>query len=402
MSIFSSFYSHPYSICERVLRTAVFQYGVINSSFEKSLIWIYKAFADRTFSPNVFDPEKAKKTLRIFESLGAIIESVVPKDGQATIQMMHFRANDLEEKIEAHGATWERLTIIENNKEKEIFAIKPPQATTSEWQAFEEKLTHLKWKRRSVEIKSKGAAEVIVTCEDAAKVPDADCHRKLYLHVNPPDISFNMQTRRAGFYLGHKQNICFYNSRGTSLSNGISSEAGFYNDAMKTYEMIKDSYLPEDIWVTSACGGVAAAAYLKSQLHTTGVNFIFESGYSDLKKDWVDPQGLFASKFAYRYWTALASRDIPSEHIPIETGFNIAALWQDLQMTDLGKVIVIPVANDQRLSPEADQRLLQLVQKVNKHVRHVIFSSADKHNPHSDSFYNYVDPSNQVLSYIFG
>ncbi|QLH35354.1 MAG: hypothetical protein HWD61_03675 [Parachlamydiaceae bacterium] len=54
-----------------------------------------------------------------------------------------------------------------------------------------------------------------------------------------------MMARRAGFYLGCKQNFCFYDSRGTWKSTGIASEAGYYNDAKAVFDKIKDYYEPQ-------------------------------------------------------------------------------------------------------------------------------------------------------------
>lgn len=318
MRILSFFYSNPYSICERILRTCVFQIGVAHSRFERTLIWIYQAYFSSTCFPRAFDSKETKQNLEVFAELGADITFVYPRDGQAKIHMMHFCSKDLEEKIQAYGAKWEKHTIIETGQEKEILAIIPPKQTTEKWKDFEKKLLHLKWSKRVVEIKNDKAAEVIVTCENASNIHEPDFHRNLYLHVNPPTVSFTMLTRRIGFYLGCKQNGCFYDSRGTRESTGIPSEAGLYNDGLTVYEAIKNTYAPKNIWITSACGGIAAAAYIKSKTHTTEVNFIFESPYSDLKKDWVNPQGSIISSFAHYFWSGLASRDIPQRDKPDE------------------------------------------------------------------------------------
>ena len=401
MSILPFFNTHPYSFCERILRTAVFQQGAENDGVvEKTLLWLYKAFSAFTCSPDVFDNKRAERKLELFSELGAEIEFIFPIDGKAKIQTMHLRSDVLEKKIQTHGAQWEKITIVENDMDKDIFAIIPPVEKTIEWDEFEQKLLDLKWNKRKVQIKDGDIEEVIVTSENASAVNDDDCHRLLFLHVNPPDISFTMLTRRAGFHLGHKQNIFFYNSRGTFKSTGFPSKEGVCNDIDIVYEKVKEMYESANIWVTSSCGGMAAAAYLKLKVHKEGVNFIFESGYTDLTTDWVQPQGFIVSTFVYLFWSGLSSRDIPQRYKPHEVGYNIALLWKDLKLTDLGRIIVIAVENDQRLASKVDERLFDLVQKVNEQALHVRFLSKDA-NAHSDSYFKYPKPTAEVISYIY-
>ena len=99
-----------YSLGERLLRTTVFQIGVTASCFERSLVWIYKVFSKLSLFQSVLDSQRAERTVQSYKNLGASIEFVTPRDGKAKIHTMHLKAADLENKLKAFGARWEKLT----------------------------------------------------------------------------------------------------------------------------------------------------------------------------------------------------------------------------------------------------------------------------------------------------
>jgi hypothetical protein len=400
---FPNFYSHSsYSIGERVLRTTVFQIGVAKGVIERILMWFYFAFVQRTCFPEAFNLERAEKSLNSLINLGGQIEFIEPKDRKAKIQVMHLQSADLEAKLHALGASWEKIMIIEEGESKSVLVIIPPQELTEEWHLFEKDLLRLKWNKRNITIKeSEETQEVIVTCENAESIGEEDWHRNLFLHVNSASVSFVMLTRRIGFYLGCKQNICFYDPRGTWKSSGIPSEAGYYNDVSAVFEKRKGKYEPENIWVSSACAGSGANGYLKSLTHGTGVNFMFENGYSNFKRDFVDEESWIVKTFAECFWDGLASKDIAPQDKPRETSFNLFELWEDLELTDIGKVMIVSVTNDQRLSPGVARRNVELAHRINQNVRHISFESELKEDPHFDRYFNYSDARAQVLAFIF-
>ena len=271
---------------------------------------------------------------------------------------------------------------------------------TEEWKAFEQDLLKLRWKKRQVSINAHETREVIVTCENAEKIQEKDWYQNVFMHANSASVSFVMLPRRVGFYLGCKQDVCFYDPRGTWRSSGVASEAGYYNDIRAVFERFLVGYDPRRIWVTSACGGSGPSAYLKSQLHETGVNFIYENGFSDLRQDYVEPQGWFVDKFANHFWNGLASKDIDERDKPPETGFNVYEMWKNLKMTDIGKVLIVNATNDQRLPPEVAQRNVAHAKKVNSYVHHIQFTSTTK-DPHFDRYFNYPGSRSEVLAHIF-
>lgn len=101
------------------------------------------------------------------------------------------------------------------------------------------------------------------------------------------------------------------------------------------------------------------------------------------------------------YWSGISSRDIPEEHKPPEVGFNIEKLWQELEMSDIGKVIVIYSDNDQRLPPEVAERTYELAQRINSQSYLVLFHSEWAENPHFDRYFKYSLSRRQVLPLVF-
>ena len=200
-----------------------------------------------------------------------------------------------------------------------------------------------------------------------------------------------MLPRRVGFYLGCKQDVCFF-----MIREGHGEALGWLQKLVITMISggictILAGYHPRRIWVSSACGGSGPSAYLKSQVHETGVNFIYENGFSDLRQDYVEPQGWFVTKFANHFWNGLASKDIDERDKPPETGFNVYEMWKNLKMTDIGKVLIVNATNDQRLPPEVAQRNVAHAKKVNSYVHHIQFTSTTK-DPHFDRYFNYPGP----------
>lgn len=388
-----------YSIGERIFRAAVFQVGANKGLLERIIMWIYNLFSKLTCSSQVIDEKRAAKGLQSLKNLGATVEMVTPQDGKANLQMLRLNSDQLKNRIQQFGAKWEKLSAMEIVEKHSILAITPPNKITDEWRHFEQDLLKLMWKKRTINKNGK-LVEVIVTCDNADMIGNSDLHSKLFLHINSSGVSFIMLPRRMGFYLGCMQNICFYDPRGSWKSTGNPSEGGYYNDAMAIYNKVKDEFSPKNIWVSSTCGGSAPAGYLKSKTHALGVNFIFENGFNDLKKDFVDRECWLVRKFADKYWSGLSAKDIEAKDKPLETGFNLSKQWEHLKFTQDGQVLIVSVVNDQRLSPEVAKHNVALAKSVNAHVHHLSFTGAKK-DPHFDRYFKYPEFRAKALSYIF-
>lgn len=383
-----------YNLGERLLRTTVFQVGSLNGRFEKFLVMIYKLFSQFSCSLNPLDEARANRTVDVLTRLGARLSFVTPRDTKASVQMMHFKAADLHEKLKQVGARWEK--IQDNNAS--LIVIIPPENATDQWMALEKDLSKFRWNKRSVTIDAV-PREVIVTCENAEHVVPHTQSPYLFLHANSASVSFMMLTRRIGFYLGCGQDACLFDPRGTWKSTGIASEAGYYNDITAVFDKVRQDYDLSRIWVSSACGGSGPSAHLKAKFHGS-VNFIYENGFADLYKDYVVPQGWLVKNFASKFWSGLASKDIPDEHKPVETGFNANEMWKDLRPTSTGKIMIANPDNDQRISAEVSKRNVELAQKVNTQVKHITFHSTSN-DPHFDRYYYHSESRAEALKFIF-
>ncbi|MCE5318125.1 MAG: hypothetical protein LLG04_12300 [Parachlamydia sp.] len=383
----------PYSFCEKILRTCVLQMGVYKGRLERLLTRIYEIFNQRTCYPQLFDPRQAERALAALKNLGAEVQFVTPKDGRARLQMLVMRPEALENRLQQVGARWEKVA--------HRLAILPPSINTPQWRALEKDLLTLKWKKETISLSDGSRREMIVTCEHADRVPESEHNRNLFLHNNSAGVSFIMLKRRIGFILGCRQTICLFDPRGTWKSSGIASEGGYYNDIEAVYDKARAGFDPRKIWISGSCGGMSAAAHLKAKLHGTGVNLALENGSVNVKRDWVDPKSCLIRRFATRYWSGLSSRDIPASLKPKETGFNIEELWKNLGMSDIGKVMLVSVSNDQRLSSHVAKHNHQLAQKVSRHVQQLFFKSPSKGDPHTDFYFKYPKAAAQALDFFF-
>lgn len=379
-----------YGYGERVFRTIIYEIAVVNGIFERSLMWLYKLFAKGSCH-NVFDEKREAQGMLSLQRLGAQFSTVTPRDQLASIQMMLLSSSTLETKIDRLGGHWTRV----GSK----LVIIPPQQNTEEWQVLEKDLLRLKWPKKFITVDD-DLTEVIVTCEHADLICDTDFHQRLFFHSNSAAVTFAMLTRRWGFYLGCKQSICAYNPRGVPSSSGIASESGHCNDILAVYESVCKKYDPRDIWISSACGGGPAAAYLQA-MHPQLNQWIFENGYTDLQ-DCIELQSPLAQWLAPFFVGSLQSRDIAAQDKSVETGYNLAGYFPDCAPSEEGAIIVVSVANDQVLSQAIHRKNVKFAEQINDTVVPVLFKSRRKDgNYHVDRYFCHHKAAQKVLATIF-
>ena len=389
----------PYNCGERVLRTAVFQNGVAHRCLEKSLIHLVTGCQQKTSHPKVFDPSRAEQGLLSWKKLGATEFTLTPRDGKAKINGVFWRAERLEEILTKAGARWERIEVVHEQGYQTILAIIPPASEELDpaWNTLENALASFNWRRQQVTTSSRGVLSVIVTCHEADELSPEGDYGKIFIHSNSASVAYVMLKRRAGFYLGMKQNLCFYDPRGTWKSTGVASEGGHYNDILAVYQTVRKEYTEEQIWVSGACLGCTAVAFLKETTRE-GFNLILENGFADFEKDFLGHENAVARAFAKQFRKGLFSRDLPSPVKPRETSFSIETSWKNFTDSH-GKIVIVSVENDQRLPPIVRSRNLQLAQKTSKTVYSITFYSPDK-DPHFDRYFLY-EPARRSLIHIF-
>lgn len=393
----------PYSFGERIFRTGVYQIGVEKGFFERCLIKIHAIFRQKTLCPKIlFNQEIAKARIESYRELGGVEAYLTPEDNMAKIFTISLNSQKLEEAIKYLGGEWKKIKTKDG---RTILAIIPPKNSSRDWEKFKLHLLRFKWKEEDIELEEgKGTTQqrVIVTCETAQSIQEKDYHKKIFIHANSASVSSLMLTKRAAFYIGCKANIKFYDPRGTGLSIGTPSGPGYNNDIMAVYDSIKDTYSPENIWVTAACAGCFPAAYLKSKTHNRGLNFIFENGFVSLKRDFLPHEGRIVTSFTNRYWGGLSAKDFPCpKSREDESEYDMEKLWKDLKQTDLGKVIIVSVHNDQRLSGRNQEDNMILALKVNKNAIHIDFLS-NRRDAHFDRYYHYKDSTDTAIATIYG
>lgn len=382
----------PPGFVAKILRIPVFRLSLGNDPISRIVIYIHNFFSrlcgsrDRSFRS--FDPNIAQRSVDRFTALGATTQFVTPRDGKGQVQMMTFSAQDLEQNIQNLGGSWERRNI--NNRE--VFAIIPPPIQTQQWVEFKEKLSHFHWREEE------GA---IITCDCADEVP-LDAPKKCFLFAHSTSGSFASDWKRAGFFIGSKQDLCFFDNGNIWKNSGRApSEESFYLEIEAVYNQIKEKYPAEDLWIGGSCGGAPVAAYLKKQLHQEGVNFFVEQSFSDLN-DFVKPISGF---FAPYVKGSLNCAELPPnmENPPPACQFGVAKLWKDLNRYEGergGKFIFVQVRDDEHIDESAYQRYLDLARRVNTNVKHILFSSNTGWH-HADNFYLYENPRREFVHAVF-
>lgn len=362
----------------KILRLCVFQHPENAGLFERSIFKVYKFFSQGVCTAG-YEPNRAKRGWKILENLGAKSSDIHVENH--SINIMEWDPKDLEEKIKNLGGSWDRFTLIDGQK---VFAIQPPENFSEEWKTLELDLLKL-WPKKD---------GLIITCTSADEVTDEE---KLIIQVNSASTSYIMMREKMSFYLGCKKKLVCFDPPGTALNKGMATEGAYYAAIKAVYEKFANFSSPEHIWVCGACLGCASVAYLRSKI--PNINLILENGFVNLKKDMVKPEGRFVFSFAKHFWNALFEGDAE------KFGFNIAKMWKSYDYSPIGysligKIIVVSVKNDQRLSQDVTNNLIKKARQINEKVFHVNYQSSEK-DPHFSRFEKYPEIRKKVLHYIF-
>lgn len=363
-----------YTFGERIFRTAVLQEAVASGGLEGALIAGYRKISGYQGGFNVDRALRARDAMR---QIGALFIAVNVQGTQDALDVMMLNPGNFEKKVREVGAAWV--------KKGDCFIIVPPANETLAWNAFKQAIAKFKWRETE-----RGE---IVTCDDASLIPDKD---NLFLH--PSMLPLEMTVRTVGFYLGCKQHVYVFNPSGVGRSTGVASEGRHYEDMITVYNTVKGLFPPENIWITASCGEGPLAAYLKKVMHENGVNLVLESSFSDLRRNFVLPEGWIVSQYAHSYWSGLSSKLERQKRL--ETGYSIARLVQGLKPSPKGKILVISVTNDQRLRADVAEELVAIARSVNREVFDLRFRGEGA-NPHSARYFLDASARRKALSFIF-
>lgn len=108
----------------------------------------------------------------------------------------------------------------------------------------------------------------------------------------------------------------------------------------------------------------------------------------------VKPEGRFVYWFAKRFWNALFEGDAE------KFGFDLAKMWESSDYSSVGKIIVVSVKNDQRISQDVTNELIKKARQINDKVFHVNYHSFEN-DPHFSRFEKRPEIRKKVLHYIF-
>jgi hypothetical protein len=362
---------------QRVFRACVFQYAVGGGILEAIVRFFYSLFTGRVCCMSSIDPAREERSLNVLKQLGGADFLLKTPDGGAEICGLTLKAADLEMKIKSYGASWQKIGLPDK---RTIFAIVPPQDYThwSTWTFFySNTLCKMGWKTETILYAGKHQ-EVLVTCENADLV---DTTKKYcFLDCHPNGRSFLHDRRRAGVFLGMRQDVCLFDQRGLPKSPGRPGEGAHYLDAMTVFEHLqtKAFYQPNQIWVMGKCGGVAVAAYLKRHFHDRGVNFVEENGFLSLQRDIVDDQPPFFRWLARRQMGALSSGEIPEALRPHEDHFDTEAKLTGLNLSNEGHFVAVHPEHERGKAASPASRFEALAKKANAKAAALFYPTKGK------------------------
>ena len=117
-----------WSFLPNMVRLSVFKFGVLNDGFLQQIV--LNRFQNH-FSGNGYfgcrgnyDMRRVQRGVELLLNLGGVEKRVIPKDGEADLQMITLSAANLREKIENLGGSWENGVI------------KSPHSSSPEWDDF--------------------------------------------------------------------------------------------------------------------------------------------------------------------------------------------------------------------------------------------------------------------------
>ena len=371
------------NLVTNIVKVPIYRLALGSDPFSRLVIRVHNFFSWAFSCGNTvfrdFDPSKAEASLERFVQFGADVEFVQPEGG-GLVQMMTFRWRELEARIRLLEGRWER-TVLED---REVFAIVPPMNNSEEWDAFAEKLSHFHW-----ETLPDGR---MITC-DCAKVIPEYAEDRCVLFAHSTSSAFTSDWKRAGYLLGARLDICFFDNGNTWKNRARTpSVQGFYYEVDAVFERIKDRYLMKNLWVGGACGGAPVAAHLKYLYHQEGINFFAEKSFPKIDD--------FVEQISPRLVPYVKGALIDSSTNFPDTQFSIEEMWQTLHLSDKGQVVVIDIEGDEHISPDAQNRYFELAQSVNTQAHRITFVSKEKWR-HADDFYRYQEARERFLQIVF-
>lgn len=400
---FINYKDYYFSFPERLLRLCYFRSAVSQEDYlERVINFFCDTFNITSWCTERFDPEISKKTLEVSKWMGAHEDYVATLDGNGMIHTIILQAKTLEERINAHGGAWQKIKI----DQKTVLAVLPPDHPSSEWDSFEKNcLLMMGWRKEIILLPTGEQKEAIITCEHADLIEECDSYKLCFIYCHTNSHSFIGDRERAGFYLGMKQNICFFDHRGVGNSKGIPSEVAFYLDIEAVYDQLMKThpYSAENLWVGGFCAGAPVAAYLKAKLHEQGINFFAEQSFSDLKRDFIETRNLLIRWMGRRALGGLKSPDIPLDlpQRPNEYEFSIERMWANLPYETKGKVVILHTINDKVLPDKVRFQFVKVAQHVNQNVIPIFYYSTNYEDTHADSFYCYPEIQRQFIAAVF-
>lgn len=383
--------SHEH-ILKKLMRTCVFQFAVQKEgAVERFLLRRSKICLEGDMChTNTIDIERLKKSETILKTLGGEIEFSIPKDKKAKIRHMLLSSDKMEKIIEDKGGHWKELciedkdelvTLSKKKDSKKVLAIYSDENSPTWLEFSKNTLNKMFWDKKTLIDENGKTREIFITNYHPELINDHYC----FMHSHAPSVTIEMERKRISQHLGMKQDICIYDYRGVYQSEGSPSESGYYLDADSTLTYLKTKGYPlHKIWVTGFCGGAPVASYLKAKYHDKGINLSVENAFLEMIPDMIDNTPFPAKIIGNFAKDSILSKDEETRSLAKEDYFNTSKKFQSLSPSKEfpSKVIVLKIATDITVHPEASKKLIDIASKSSKtfFIQHIPNKKGDGHS----------------------
>ena len=362
-----------FSCLARIVRLGIFKIGILPfaTCYERFILdrWqnLFSGYGYCGCSGN-YDVTRAQRMTEALLDLGGEESRVVPRDGEANLQVIKLTASALKSKIEALGGVWEK-------SETQII-IKPPHELTSEWNTFYRNSLKKIFPNETV-IEGKSC---LITSPEAELIPFNGTEKTKCVLFSRLGKSYVMNKSEIGYFLGKGIDVSVYDTRGVLNSVGYPSEAGLYNDIDAVADNIMESYKPSEVCIYGSCGESFAAMHLFKRFQSSGINMILENIPASLDRAMIRISWFAAWIFSF-FSEFLKAPKIPAFLTTPEDGFNSISKLESLpdseENADYGYVVLAKTEGDSISPPEEVEEIAELIRKKGNRV-HVLSNRAEE------------------------
>jgi hypothetical protein len=331
-----------FAFIPRILRLCVYKFGIWGDST------FYERFFLNRFHNTAqglgffgckqnYDNLRPQGMVEALKNLGGKEHFLVPKDGEAELQVIQLKCSDIHKKIKNLGGTW--------TKEGDKIVIRGPQAGSDDWSQFYTDVLKKIFKKEGRD----DQGSFLITSESAESIPFNSWRRRktdcaIFARLGK---SFTMSKTEIAYFLGKGIDVCLYDTRGVLNSKGVPSEGGLNNDIEAVGEFLfqQQGHQPKKTCIYASCGESFTALHLFSKYHKEGINLFLQNAPASMghvlgRINWI------ARRVFYSYQVYVQAPKGSESAKGLQDGFDSTAKIEALGKRNSGYVILAKTPGD--------------------------------------------------------